>query len=200
LGEEKGDFGSIKRSVVTSPQRNATITTIAPTGSISIIAETSSGIEPIFAVVYQKTNILENNTFFEINPIFEEIGKREGWYNQSLVNKVIRNGGRVTGLSEVPDKWQKVFRTALEISPDWHVKMQVAFQKHVNNSISKTINLPYEATVEDVERIIKLAYDLNLKGLTVFRNNSRSQQVLETLCVECEDGSCPIPPATSQSD
>jgi len=200
LGEEKGDFRSIKRSVITSPQRNATITTIAPTGSISIIAETSSGIEPIFAVVYQKTNILENNTFFEINPIFEEVGKLEGWYNQVLINKIIRNGGKVTGIAEVPDKWQKVFRTALEISPEWHVRMQVAFQKHVNNSISKTINLPMEAAVEDVERIIKLAYDLSLKGLTVFRNNSRSQQVLETLCVECEDGTCQLPPAKSQSD
>ncbi len=199
LAEEKGDFPAIKNSVITSPQRNATFTTIAPTGSISIIAETSSGIEPIFAVVYNKTNILENNTFFEVNPIFEKIGKLEGWYSQGLVNKIIRNNGKVTGLSEIPEKWQKVFRTALDISPEWHVKMQAAFQRHVNNSISKTINLPYEATVEDVEKIIKLAYDLNLKGLTVFRNNSRSQQVLETLCIECEEtGVCPIPNPSSE--
>ena len=193
LAEDRGDFLEIGESIVPSPQRNASLTTIAPTGSISIIAETSSGIEPIFAVVYQKTNILENNTFFEVNPIFEKVAKREGWYSQALVSKIIKNGGRVTGLPEVPEKWQKVFRTALEISPEWHVRMQAAFQRHVNNAISKTINLSYDATVEDVERVIKLAYDMNLKGLTVFRNQSRAKQVLETLCVECEDDVCSIP-------
>ena len=193
LAEDRGDFPGITDSIISSPQRNATMTTIAPTGSISIIAETSSGIEPIFAVVYQKTNILENNTFFEVSPIFEKIGRREGWYSQSLVNKIIRNGGKVSGIPEVPEKWQKVFRTALEVSPEWHVRMQAAFQRHVNNSISKTINLPHNATVDDVERVIKYAYDMNLKGLTVFRNLSRTKQVLETLCVECEDDVCPIP-------
>lgn len=193
LAEDHGDFLSIGDSTITSPQRNATLTTIAPTGSISIIAETSSGIEPIFAVVYQRVNVLENSTFFEVNPVFEMIAKQEGWHSQELVNKVIRNGGKVAGLPEVPEKWQKVFRTALEIAPEWHVRMQTAFQRHVNNSISKTINLPYDATVEDVERVIKLAYDMNLKGLTVFRNQSRAKQVLETLCVECEDDVCPVP-------
>jgi len=193
LAEDRGDFLNIGDSTVPPPQRNASLTTIAPTGSISIIAETSSGIEPIFAVVYQKTNILENNTFFQVNPIFESIAKQEGWYSQALINKIIRNGGKVSGLPEVPEKWQKVFRTALEIAPEWHVRMQTAFQRHVNSSISKTINLSYDATVEDVERVIKLAYDTNLKGLTVFRNQSRTKQVLETLCTECEDGGCPIP-------
>lgn len=192
LAEERGDFLNITKSKVHSPQRNASLTTIAPTGSISIIAETSSGIEPLFAVVYQKANILEGNTFFEINPLFEEIGKKEGWYNPGLINKVIGLGGRVTGLLDVPEKWQRVFRTALEISPEWHIKMQAAFQRHVNNAISKTINLPYEATVDEVEKAIKLAYDMNLKGVTVFRNNSRSTQVLQTLCIECEDDSCPV--------
>jgi len=192
LAEERGDFPNITRSTVHSPQRNATLTTIAPTGSISIIAETSSGIEPLFAVVYQKANILEGNTFFEVSPLFEEISKREGWYKPELINKIIRSGGCVFGLTDVPDKWQRVFKTALEISPDWHIKMQAAFQRHINNSISKTINLPYEATIEEVEKAIKLAYDMNLKGVTVFRNNSRSSQVLQTLCVECEDDICPI--------
>ena len=193
LADDRGDFLGISESIVQAPQRNASLTTIAPTGSISIIAETSSGIEPIFAVVYQKTNILENNTFFEVNTVFESIGKQEGWYSQALINKVIRNGGKATGITEVPEKWQKVFRTALEIAPEWHVRMQAAFQRHVNNSISKTVNLPYDATVDDVERVIKLAYDTNLKGLTVFRNLSRTKQVLETLCTECEDDACPIP-------
>jgi len=193
LAEDRGSFLSIDESVINQPQRNASITTIAPTGSISIIAETSSGIEPIFAVVYQKTNILEDTTFFEVNPVFERVAKQEGWYSPSIINKIIRNGGKVTGLSEVPEKWQKIFRTALEVSPEWHVKMQSAFQRHVNNSISKTVNLSYDATVEDVERVIKLAYDTKLKGLTVFRNQSRAKQVLETLCVECDDGVCSIP-------
>jgi len=191
LAEERGDFPNIEKSVITSPQRNATLTTIAPTGSIGIIAETSGGIEPLFAVVFKRTNILEGNTFFEANSLFEEIGKREGWYKPELIQKIIKNDGKVFGLAEVPEKWQKIFTTALEISPDWHVKMQAAFQRHVDNSISKTVNLPFEATVDDVEKTIKLAYDMNLKGLTVFRNNSRSSQVLQ--CIECDDGSCPIP-------
>ncbi len=191
LAEERGGFPNIGESTIKTPQRNATITTIAPTGSISIIAETSSGIEPVFAIVYQKTNILENQTFFEVNPVFENIAKIEGWYSQTLISKIIKNGGKVGGIPEVPDKWQHVFRTALEISPDAHVRMQAAFQRNVNNSISKTINMPFNASVEDVENIIKQAYELNLKGLTVFRNKSRRQQVLE-LCPECEDGSCPI--------
>ena len=190
LAEDRGDFPNIGKSKIKSKQRNATLTTIAPTGSIGIIAETSGGIEPLFAVVYQRSNILEGNTFFEINPLFEEIGKLEGWYKPELIRKIIKNGGRVTGVDGVPIKWQKVFRTALEILPEWHVKMQAAFQRHVDNSISKTINMPFEVTVDDVEKAIKLAYDMNLKGLTVFRNNSRSTQVLQ--CIECEDGACPI--------
>jgi ribonucleoside-diphosphate reductase alpha chain len=190
LAEERGDFPNISKSKIQSPQRNATLTTIAPTGSISIIAETSSGIEPLFAVVYQRTNILEGNTFFEVNSVFDEIGKREGWYKPELINKIIKMGGKVSELSDVPEKWQRIFRTALEISPEWHVKMQAAFQRHTNNAISKTINMPFESTVEDVEKAIKLAYDMNLKGLTVFRNNSRSKQVLQ--CIECEEGTCPV--------
>jgi len=189
LGEDRGNFPNIDKSVVNSPQRNATLTTIAPTGSIGIIAETSGGIEPLFAVVYRRSNILEGNTFFEVNSLFEDIGKKEGWYKPELIRKIIQNNGNVSNIDEVPIRWRKIFRTALEISPEWHVKMQAAFQRHVDNSISKTINLPFEATVDDIEKTIKLAYDMNLKGLTVFRNNSRSSQVLQ--CIECEDG-CPI--------
>lgn len=192
LAEDKGSFPALTTSVINEPRRNATLTTIAPTGSISIIAETSSGIEPAFAIVYQKTNILESNTFFEINPVFEEVAKREGWYSQSLINKIIKNGGIVAGIQDIPDKWQRVFRTALEIAPEWHVRMQAAFQNNIDNSISKTVNLPSYATVEDVERVILQAYASGLKGLTVFRDKSRTKQVLETLCIECEDDVCPI--------
>jgi len=192
LAEDRGTFTRFPDSALSVGRRNATITTIAPTGSISIIAETSSSMEPAFAIVFQKSNILDNSTFFEVNPIFEKISKAEGWYSESLITKIIENGGVVSGLSGVPEKYQKIFRTAMEISPEWHVKMQAAFQKHVNNSISKTINMPNSATVEDVEDVILLSYKLGLKGLTVFRDRSRSKQVLETLCIECDEGSCPI--------
>lgn len=191
LAEEKGSFPNIGSSTITGKQRNATLTTIAPTGSISIIAETTSGIEPVFMVVYKKINILEGETFFEVNSVFEEVGKREGWWTPSLINKIIINDGSVQGIAEVPEKWQKVFITATEMSPEWHIKMQAAFQRHVNNSISKTINLPYDTTIDEVEKIIKSAYENNLKGLTTYRDGSRSKQVLEG-CVECEDGACPI--------
>lgn len=190
LADERGSFPNISKSKLSEPIRNATLTTIAPTGSIGIIAETSGGIEPLFAVIYQRTNILEDNTFFEVNPIFEDIGKFEGWYKPELIRKIIQNGGKVSSVEEVPLRWRKVFKTSLEISPEWHVKMQAAFQRHVDNSISKTINMPFEATVDDVEKAIELAYYMNLKGITVFRNNSRSKQVLQ--CIECDDGSCPI--------
>ncbi len=190
LAEDRGDFLNINGSMVASPRRNASLTTIAPTGSISIIAECSGGIEPLYGVVFQRSNILDDQTFFEVNPIFEDIAKREGWYSKNLINSIIKNRGKVTGLSEVPSNWQKVFVTALEIQPEWHIKMQAAFQRHTNNSISKTINLPNEATVDEVGKAIQLAYDMNLKGVTVFRDESRSSQVL---CVECvEDESCAI--------
>ena len=154
LADERGDFPNIVKSMVQPPQRNATLTTIAPTGSIGLIAETSGGIEPLFAVVYQRTNILEGNTFFEINALFEEIGKKEGWYKPELINKIIKLGGRVSGIEDIPEKWQRVFRTALEISPEWHVKMLASFQRHVDFSIFKTIILPFSATIDDVEKAI----------------------------------------------
>ncbi len=192
LAEERESFPNISISSITPPRRNSSLNTIAPTGSIGIIAETSGGIEPAYAIVYQKANILHNDVFFEINPIFIDVGTKEGWYNQGLINKIIRNNGKVSNIQEVPEKWRKVFVTALEINPEWHVRMQAAYQKNCDAAIAKTCNLPNSATVEDVENIFRLAYKSNLKGITVFRDRSRSKQVLQTLCPECEDGVCNI--------
>lgn len=191
LAEEKGNFINISQSVFDSQLRNASITVIAPTGSLSIIAETTGGIEPAYGIVFVRSNILGGKTFFEVNKAFEDIGKKEGWFTPELVVKLSKTD--LKNVDEVPEKWKKVFVTALEITPEWHVKMQSAFQKHTTSSISKTVNLPSNATVEDVEKIIKMAYDLNLKGITVFRDGSRSEQVLsKPLCIECEEGACTI--------
>ena len=153
----------------------------------------SGGIEPNYGIVFQRTNILNNQTLFEVNPVFESIAKREGWHDKGLVSRIIQNNGSVKNLSGIPEKWQKVFATALDISPEWHIKMQAAFQRNIDNACSKTINMPNEAIVEDVKNAIFLAYDLGLKGFTVFRDGSRSKQVLDTKCIECEDGICPLP-------
>jgi len=191
LAEEKGNFINISQSVFDSQLRNASITVIAPTGSLSIIAETTGGIEPAYDIVFIRKNILGGKTFFEVNKAFEDIGKKEGWFTPELVVKLSKC--RVKEVDEIPEKWKKVFVTALEIAPEWHVRMQSAFQKHTTSSISKTVNLPNNTTIEDVENIIKMAYDLNLKGITVFRDGSRSEQVLsKPLCIECEEGVCNI--------
>lgn len=194
LAEDRGDFPNILISPFDSPMRNATLTTIAPTGSVSMIAETSNGMEPVYGIVFSRQNILEGRSFFEVNKAFESIAKREGWYSQELITRIAKNKGSVNGISDVPKNQQKILITALEVEPEWHVKMQAAFQKHISNSISKTVNLPTTATVDDVEKIIKLGYDCNLKGLTVFRNESRSEQVMKTndLCIECDGGTCSV--------
>jgi len=178
LAKDRGVFPAYNQSMDISPRRNVEVNTVAPTGSVSVIAECSSGIEPIFAVVFRKENILGGKTFTEINPVFEAIAKREGWFNEELISDIIDNDGRVTGLERVPEKWQRIFKTALEINPEQHVKIQAAFQRHVGNSISKTINMPFSATVDDVKSMILLSHELGCKGITVYRNASRQKQVL----------------------
>ncbi len=158
--------------------RNATITTIAPTGTISIIASASSGIEPLFAVCYTRKNILDaGDELIEVNPLFKEVATREGFYSENLMRKIAKHG-TVRGLAEVPEKWQEVFVTSHEISPETHVKMQAAFQDHTDNAVSKTVNFPNSATVEDVRDVYLLAYELNCKGITIYRDGSREIQVL----------------------
>ena len=179
LGEERGSFPNFDRSVWKdkySAMRNATITTIAPTGSISIIAGCSSGIEPLFAVSFMR-KVLEGTRLFEINPLFEMTAKERGFYSAGLLEETARTGS-VQGISGVPEDVKRVFVTALDIKPEWHVKMQAAFQKYTDNAVSKTVNLPNDARVEDVEKVFWLAYRLKCKGITVYRYGSKPEQVL----------------------
>ncbi|MCD6242113.1 vitamin B12-dependent ribonucleotide reductase [Candidatus Bathyarchaeota archaeon] len=179
LGEERGSFPNFDKSIWKdkySAMRNATVTTIAPTGSISIIAGCSSGIEPLFAISFIR-NVLGGTRLFEINPLFELTAKERGFYSAKLLEEIAKTGS-VQKIKEVPDDAKKIFVTALDISPEWHVKMQAAFQKYTDNAVSKTVNLPFEASVEDVKKIFELAWKLKCKGVTVFRYGSKPEQVL----------------------
>lgn len=180
LAEERGSFPAFEKSIYPAmgfkAMRNATVTTIAPTGTISIIAGASSGIEPYFALAYYR-NVMDNNKLPEVNPIFVDIAKKEGFYSDKLMNELADNGN-THGIDNVPDKWKKVFVTSHEIKPIWHVKMQAAFQKYTDNAVSKTINFEKEATIKDIEDAYMLAYDLGCKGITVYRDGSRNDQVL----------------------
>ena len=178
LGEKKGDFPNIKLSIHKSPMRNGTITTIAPTGTISMIADTSSGIEPLFTIAYKK-NVLGGESLIYANKYFEELAHELGFYSKELWEKV--SGARsIKEFKEIPEYVREVFDTTFDVSPMQHVNIQAAFQKYVDNAVSKTINMPNSARIEDVEKVYKEAYVKGLKGLTVYRDGSRQVQVLET--------------------
>lgn len=181
LAKIRGAFPLWKESIYKDeePVRNAAITTIAPTGTIGILANTSGGCEPVFALAYKhmvKDESLNREMFFT-DPAFEEVAKREGFWSEKLAAKVAETGS-VHGVEEVPAKWQKVFVTAHEITPDWHVKMQAAWQKNLDNAVSKTINLPNEATVDDVAKAYLSAYELGCMGITIYRDGCKEWQVL----------------------
>lgn len=188
LAEERGVFPNWKGSVWEKRGikiRNATTTTIAPTGTISIIAGCSSGIEPVFALAYKRTNILDGEEFFEINPIFEEVLRERSLYSEELIAKVAEEGS-IQRIEEIPADVRRVFKCALDIAPEWHVRMQAAFQKYTDNAVSKTINMPNHATRRDVEKAFLLAYELGCKGITVYRDGSREEQVLRVKKTEEE--------------
>jgi len=195
LAERRGVFPNFAGSIYDRPGgprvRNATRTTIAPTGTISLIADCSSGIEPIFALSYVR-RILEGEELPSVHPIFKEVAKQRGFYSEELM-AVIAERGSVQGLPEVPSDVQRVFVTALDIDPEWHVRIQAAFQKYTDNGVSKTANLPEDATVEDVRKIFTMAYHLGCKGVTVYRYGSRPAQVLSlsAYCLACGDDSLP---------
>ncbi len=179
LAAERGAFPNFKDSIYAGrarPLRNATLTTIAPTGTLSIIANCSSGIEPIFAISYIR-NIMDNTKLVEVHPYFKEVAEEKGFYSNELM-ALIATKGSIRQLEEIPEDVQRLFVTAHDIEAAWHVKMQAAFQKYTNNAVSKTVNLSHDATTDDVREIYMLAYKTNCKGLTIYRDNSRQEQVL----------------------
>ncbi|MBD3167895.1 MAG: vitamin B12-dependent ribonucleotide reductase [candidate division Zixibacteria bacterium] len=191
LAEVRGVFPWWEGSEYNQPgektikMRNSTVTTIAPTGTISIIAGTSSGIEPVFALAYTR-NVMDNTRMTEVNPILEEKAKAMGFYNDEFV-KELSEKGSVQDMDTVPDEVKRIFVTSHDISPDWHVRMQAAFQKYTDNAVSKTINLPESAELEDVASAYRLAYKLGCKGVTVYRDGCRQGQVLSVKKEEKDD-------------
>jgi len=177
LARERGPFPNWERSIYRhGPQlRNSTVTTIAPTGTISIIADASSGIEPIFALAFQHK--VDDRVLTFTNPIFAQAAQRRGIHSDELMSRVSSHGS-VHGVDGVPEDLQRVFVTAHEVEPEWHVRMQAAFQKHTDNGVSKTINLPASATVAEVENAYDMAWNLGCMGITVFRDGCKGAQVL----------------------
>jgi ribonucleoside-diphosphate reductase alpha chain len=181
LSRVRGNFPNWGKSIYRQegiPIRNAAVTTIAPTGTIGIIAGCSSGIEPIFAVSYIRT-VMDNTKLVEVNPYFKQEAQTKGFYSPELMEK-IANTNSLKGFGEIPEETKGVFVTSHQISPEWHIRMQAAFQKHTDNAVSKTINLPNQAKLEDVELAYKLAFELGCKGVTIYRDGSREDQVLST--------------------
>jgi ribonucleoside-diphosphate reductase alpha chain len=191
IAQRRGVFGNFRGSIYDisgrSKVRNATRITIAPTGTISMIAGCSSGIEPIYAVSYVKT-VMEGEKFVVTNPYFEQMARQEGFYSPELMERIASKGS-VQGMPDVPVAVQRLFVTSHDMGYEWHIRVQAAFQKYADNAVSKTINFRHDATKEDVARAFRLAYTLGCKGITVYRDRSRSEQVLTTvedLMQDCE--------------
>ncbi len=206
LARKRGTFPNYELSIYPElglRMRNATVTSVAPTGTISIVASCSSGIEPLFAIAYVR-EVLEGTRLLEVNPAFERMAKRRGIYSRELMLEIAKRGS-VSDIEEIPEDMRRLFVTSMDIAPEWHVRMQAAFQRHCDNAVAKTVNLPREATPEDVRKIYLMAYELGCKGITVYRYGSKPDQVLyvgpvlekelgkgEHIAAHSEyDGSCP---------
>ena len=180
LAGERGVFPNFKGSAYDRAggprMRNATVLSIAPTGTISIIAGCSSGIEPLFALAFVR-NVMEGTRLLEVNPVFERIARDRGFYSRELMEKIAQKGS-LQDIEGIPEDVAKVMVTDWDIAPEWHVKMQAVFQKYSDNSVSKTVNLPAEATPEDIRQVYMLAYELKCKGITIYRYGSKKDQVL----------------------
>jgi ribonucleoside-diphosphate reductase alpha chain len=180
LAAGRGSFPNYDQSTLAGKngggRRNATTTTIAPTGTLSILADCSSGIEPLFALSFVR-NVMDNDRLLEVNPRFEAVAKERGFYSEALMERVAESGS-IQDMASIPEDVRAVFVTSHDISPEWHVRMQAAFQKHTDNAVSKTVNLPHDATEEDVRRVYDLAHELGCKGVTIYRDGSKSSQVL----------------------
>ncbi len=185
LAKERGAFPNYDRSIFKENSielRNGTTTTIAPTGSISIIAGTSSGIEPLFALCYFR-NVMDDDKLVEVNPLFKAYLEKEGIYSEALMEKVAEKG-TIYDIPEIPQHIKRIFVTAHDITPEWHIKMQAAFQQNVDNAVSKTVNFGHDATKKEVSEAYILAYKLGCKGITIYRDGSRDSQVLNIGKVE----------------
>jgi ribonucleoside-diphosphate reductase alpha chain len=183
LAQQRGSFPNWQDSIWNTnrqiPMRNAACTTIAPTGSISIIAKCSSGIEPIYSLAYTR-RVLDGAEFIQLHPLLERLGAEQGWMNERMRAELM-SGSEPKEVSGIPLGLIDVLVTAHEIAPEWHVRIQAAFQSNIDNAVSKTVNLPASATVDDVSGVFRLAYELNCKGVTVYRDNSRRSQVLSVV-------------------
>jgi ribonucleoside-diphosphate reductase alpha chain len=186
LAKERGAFPNFKGSIHdkpgSAPVRNATITTIAPTGTLSIIAGCSSGIEPLFGLTFVR-RVMDGAELLEVNPVFERVAREGGFNSEELMKDIAEHGG-CTGVATVPEDVQRVFVTAHDITPEWHIRMQAAFQKYTDNAVSKTVNFPHTATRDDVKNVYMMAYKLGCKGVTIYRDGSRDEQVLSTGATE----------------
>ncbi len=199
LAEARGAFPNFENSIYDVPGarkiRNATTTTIAPTGTISIIANCSSGVEPLFAVIYVR-KVMDRDELMEINPLFKRIAQERGFFSTDLMKRIAKEGS-IQHFDEIPKDVRRLFVTAHDISPEWHVRIQAAFQKYTDNAVSKTVNFSPEATVQDVENAYLLAYKTGCKGLTIYRDGSREDQVL-SVRKEPEKTPAASPVATTQ--
>jgi ribonucleoside-diphosphate reductase alpha chain len=187
LARKRGAFPNWKRSRYAGENlrlRNATVTTVAPTGTISIIANCSSGIEPVFALSFVR-NVLEGARLLEVNQHFENVARQRGFHSSGLMMEIAKRGSAL-GLKSIPQDVARVFVTAFDVAPSWHVRMQAAFQKYCDNSVSKTVNLPETAALDDVREVFLLAYRLKCKGVTIYRYGTRRQQVLQLAGRELE--------------
>jgi len=179
LGLKRGSFPNFKGSIWEGrykARRNATVTTVAPTGTISIIAGCSSGVEPLFAVAFMR-HVLEGARLFELHPTFEKMAKDRGFYGGETLEKIVSHG-TIRDIEGVPEDIRRLFVTAHDIKPEWHVRIQAAWQKYTENAVSKTVNLPEDASISDVEGVYRLAYELHCKGVTIYRYGSKGTQVL----------------------
>jgi len=182
LAEERGAFPAFEGSIYDIAGglkiRNASRTTIAPTGTLSLIAGCSSGIEPLFALSYTR-NILDGTRMIEVNPHFEATARQGGYYSEELM-KQLASGAHLSDIDDIPEESKRLFVAAHEIDTNWHVKMQAAFQRNTDNAVSKTVNFPKDAKKEDIARVYVMAYEEGLKGITIYRDGSREGQVLTT--------------------